>query len=265
MNKHLPAVIWAVTCLTSLFAQDKVEDLSRYFTGFDGCFVLYDEAKNETTVYNDAKCGKRVPPCSSFKIIHSLIGLETGVLRDEHTVFKWDGVKSPIPEWNRDQTLETAVKNSVVWYFQQVALRVGKEKEQYYVDKVNYGNRDLSGELTGFWLQSSLKISPREQIEVLKKFYHYQLPFSRRNVDMVKKIIVQSRGNGIIVSGKTGSGVTGGRAVNGWFVGYVEKGGGVYYFALNIEGPSGAAGLKAKEIALKILEDKKMHNALRGQ
>jgi beta-lactamase class D len=259
MLKRAPYAILALVFLSSaMAADDKVEDLSRYFTGFDGCFVLYDEPKNETAVYNEAKCGTRVSPCSSFKIIHSLIGLETGVLRDEHTVFTWDGVKSPIPEWNRDQTLESAVKNSVVWYFQKVARSVGREKEQYFVDKVGYGNRDLSGELTGFWLQSSLKISPREQIDVLRRFYHYQLPFSRRNVDIVKKIIVQSRENGVTFSGKTGSGVVDGRAVNGWFVGYVEKGGGVHYFALNIEGAGGATGMKAKEIAQRILADKEL-------
>jgi beta-lactamase class D len=258
MNKRTLGAFLALLSLSPAIAEDKVEDLSRYVTGYDGCFVLYDEVRNETTVYNEAKSVKRVSPCSSFKIIHSLIGLETGVVRDENTVFPWDGVKSPIPEWNRDQTLQSAVKNSVVWYFQKVALKVGREKEQSYVDKVGYGNRDLSGELTGFWLQSSLKISPREQIEILKKFYHYQLPFSKRSVDIVKKILVQSRANGIIFSGKTGSGVTGGKAVNGWFVGYIEKAaGGVYYFALNIEGAGGATGYRAKEIAQRILKDKK--------
>lgn len=91
-----------------------IDDLSSYFTGFNGCFILYDESNNEYTIYNENKIQIRVSPCSTYKIIHSLIGLETGVLKDENTVFKWDGTQYPIESWNKDQTLTSAVSNSVV-------------------------------------------------------------------------------------------------------------------------------------------------------
>lgn len=236
------------------------EDLSGYFEGFEGCFVLLDGKKDELTVYNEVKCKKRVPPCSTFKIVNSLIGLETGVLQDENTLLKWDGTKYPIPEWNKDHTLASAVSNSVVWYFQQVAAKIGEERMQSYLNRISYGNMDISGGITKFWLQSSLMVSPLEQVELLRNFHEYNLPFSSRNIDIVKKVLVLSKENGVAFSGKTGSGISDGKGVNGWFVGYVERDNNVYYFAANIEAEDGASGVKAKELAAKILKDKGILN-----
>ncbi len=235
-----------------------IEDLNGYFTGYNGCFILFDETANKYTIYNPDGCRTRVPPCSTFKIIHSLIGLETKVLDDENTLFKWDGTLYPSKDWNKDQTLASAVSHSVVWYFQQVALKVGLEREQFYIDKVNYGNKDISGGLTNFWLQSSLKISAEEQIEILRKFYYNQLPFSKQNIDIVKKILILSKNGEKFLSGKTGSGVIENKNVNGWFVGYIEDAGKVLFFASNIEGAEGATGYTAKEITLKILKNKNL-------
>lgn len=238
------------------------QDLSSYFSGYEGCFIMFDRNKGEYVVYNAAKSSLKVSPCSTFKIVNSLIGLEAKVIKDENTVFEWDGTKYPIESWNKDHTLKTAVADSVVWYFQKLASQVGQEKMQEYIDKVGYGNRDISGGITKFWLQSTLKISPMEQIGILRKLYDYKLPFSKRNIDIVKNIITLSDKNGARLSGKTGGGLdpAGDKYINGWFIGYVEKNGNVYFFAANI-GPDGrsgwnADGQKAKEITLKILEDK---------
>jgi beta-lactamase class D len=166
------------------------EDLSGYFAGYDGTFVLYDMKENKYTIHNKEKSEKRVSPNSTFKIHHALIGLETGVLENENTLFKWDGTIYPFPSWNQDQTLTSAVQSSVIWYFQRVAQRVGEKNEQVYLDTLSYGNQDLSGGLTNFWLQSSLKISPLEQVKFLKRFYMYQFPVSHENIDIVKNILV---------------------------------------------------------------------------
>lgn len=237
------------------------EDLSSYFEGYEGCFVLLDNNSGEYKVYNAEKSQKQVPPCSSFKIYNSLIGLETKVVEDENTVFEWDGTKNSVDSWNRDHSMKTAIENSVVWYYQKLASLVGEERMQEYLDEIGYGNKDISGGITKFWLQSSLKISPMEQVDMLKRLYDYKLPFSKRNVDIVKKIIVLSKGNGAVLSGKTGSGVGPDSSyINGWFVGYVEKDGNVYIFAANIEPKGGssniASGQIAKDIAAKILKDK---------
>jgi bla regulator protein BlaR1 len=237
------------------------EDLSSYFTGYEGCFVLFDKNKNEYTVYNQPKSKKQVSPCSTFKIASSLIGLEAKVLKDENTTFKWDGMKYPIESWNKDQTLKSAVSDSVVWYFRELASQVGEEKMQDHLNKFDYGNKDISGGLTKFWLQSSLKISPMEQVNFLRRFYDYQLPVSKKNVDIVKEVITLSDEGGVKLSGKTGSGGSSlNKYINGWFVGYVEMKKNVYIFATNIEADGSsdksAGGQQAKEITINILKDK---------
>jgi bla regulator protein BlaR1 len=232
------------------------EDLSSYYTGYDGCFVLYDAEDKSYKVFNKDKSTKRVPPNSSFKMYNSLIGLETGVIKDENTMFKWDGTKYPIESWNKDQTFASAFANSVVWYYKELARRVGEKNMQKYINKLDYGNKDISGGIDKFWLQSSLKISPMEQIELLKAMYNYELPIEKKNIDIVKKVMVLSKDGDAILSGKTGSGMDGDKAVNGWFVGYVEKQGRVWFFASNLEAEQNADGTHAKAAAIKILKDK---------
>lgn len=241
------------------------EDLSKYFDGYEGSFVLFDKNKSEYIIYNQQKSEKRVSPCSTFKIINSLIGLESKVLENENTTFKWTGKKYPIESWNKDQTLKSAVANSVVWYFAILSTQIGEERMQDYLNKFDYGNKDISGGLTKFWLQSSLKISPREQVDMLRKFYDYQLPATKRNIDIAKDVITLSNEGSTKLSGKTGSGgkSLNDKYINGWFVGYVEKDKYVYIFATNIEAVASsnksAGGKEAKEITLKILKDKKLY------
>ena len=238
-------------------AEDLIKntDLGDFFNGFEGCFICYSEKENIYTVYNEDKTNVEISPCSTFKIYHSLIGLETGVLNDENTIINWDGTRYQIRSWNKDQTLKEAVRNSVVWYFQETAKRIGAQNEQKYLDSLNYGNKDISGGLTEFWLQSSLKISPRKQLDLLRKLNNYSLPFSKRNVDIVKNILLLSSGNGSSLYGKTGTGVENGRSVNGWFIGCIENTDNIYYFVTNIRGESGAAGNRAKQITERILND----------
>lgn len=231
------------------------DELGKYFEGYQGTFILFDEQNDEYTVYNEEQSKKRIPPCSSFKIYNSLIGLETGVLKDENSVFKWDGTIYPLASWDKDNTLASAISNSVIWYYKEMAARVGKDKMQRYVNKIPYGNCDISGGAT-FWQVSSLKISAQEQIELLKRLYHGQLPFSQRNMSIVRKIITLSANDEVVLSGKTGSGFYDGKDVIGWFVGCVEKDGKRYMFVTNVEGDDKANGMKAKAITLAILKEK---------
>lgn len=243
----------------------KEEDLSAYFCGYDGCFILYNQNREEYTIYNVSKSEKQLSPCSTFKIINSLIALETNVLEDKETIIPWDGTEYSIKSWNQDQTLETAISNSVVWAFQRLATEVGEMRMQNYLRKIGYGNQDISAGIDTFWLQSSLEISPVQQIEVLKMFYNYQLPFSEENIDVVKEALLFYEEDRIKLSGKTGSGMDKEKKkyINGWFVGYLEKEDKVYYFVTNIEAVEGGKenvnGETAKEIALNILKDKKMY------
>lgn len=242
------------------------EDLSKYFSGHDGCFVLFDSSKEQYIIHNEEKSKKQVSPCSTFKIVNSLIGLETKILENENTIFTYDANKNFSKNWNNKPnlslkwdgsiTLKQASLNSVVWYFQELASRIGSDNMEEYVNKLDYGNKDLSGGITKFWLGSTLKISPMEQVEYLKKFYTYQLPCSKRNIDIVKSLFILSDENNTILFGKTGTdGSPEKEATNGWFVGCVLKNNIVHYFAANADTLNGN---DVKDITLKILKDKEI-------
>lgn len=236
-------------------ASEVKPELEKYFQGFKGAFILYDLNRNQYIRYNPERCAERFLPASTFKIINSLIGLETGVIPDENYVIKWDGTSYEVPSWNQDHTMATAIQNSVVWYYQELARRVGKEKIQSYVDAVNYGNKDISGKIDTFWLEGGLRISANEQVELLKRLYRNELPFSTRAMDIVKKILVLEKTESYQLSGKTGS-VQRITPHQGWFVGYLETKGNVYFFATNFESssPDGlASGDSARKMSLEIL------------
>jgi beta-lactamase class D len=253
----LVVITIGITSPTSASNQEKMDSWGKYFGNTTGTIVVYSEADNKYLVFNEPQSLKRLSPCSTFKIYNSLIALETGVLDkvDSNTLIKWNGTQYTIESWNRDHTLASATANSVVWYFQNIASRIGSEHMQEYVNKLAYGNQDLSGGLTDFWLRSSLQISAWEQVDLLRQLYCGKLPFSAANIDIVKTNITQSKDNNTWFMGKTGSASKGGKYVIGWFVGCVEKQGKRYIFATNIEASDGASGGKAKEITTAVLRD----------
>ena len=243
--------------MTTANASDLVvrEDLGKHFENFSsGTFVMYDESKDQYSIFNTQQSEKRLTPCSTFKIYNSLIALETGVAPDENFLLRWNGQPNSFTVWNQDHTMASAIKNSVVWYYQELASRIGPEHMQHYLDAIPYGNRDISGGITRFWLHSSLEITAKEQVELLRRLYHDQLPFSPRNMAIARKIIIQSDQDGIVFSGKTGSAFVDGQNIVGWFVGVVEKDNRRYYFATNLEAKNGANGIKARNISRDILK-----------
>lgn len=248
-----------ISVITGVNASKIMEhgDFEKYASGFTGTFIVYDETKDQYIVFNKSQSTKRLSPCSTFKIYNSLIGLETGVLdsEDVYTLYKWDGTQYAFPAWNHDQTLASATRDSVVWYFQRLATNIGAERMQENLNKIGYGNRDISGGLTTFWLRSSLQISAREQVDLLYKLYSGKLQVSHDNIEVVKRNITLSESNGIRFMGKTGSGFEDGKWKLGWFVGCIEKQGRRYYFATNIQALDGATGGKAREITKVILKD----------
>lgn len=230
------------------------EELGSYFQDYDGAFVLLDMDAGQYRIYNEEGGKRRVSPDSTYKIVSSLIGLEIGSI-DENTRLTWDGTAYPFESWNRDQTLASAMAYSVSWYFQKLDALAGKGTIENYLERIGYGNGDLSGDLSGFWMESSLKISPWEQVEFFRKLYTYEMPFSRKNIDIVKKVIKLSEQGQIALYGKTGTGILNGVGA-GWFVGFVENNGKVYIFATNILGKDKADGTAARKITLSILKDK---------
>ncbi|MYL40499.1 BlaR1 family beta-lactam sensor/signal transducer [Virgibacillus salexigens] len=239
--------------------QTVYEDLSKHFTDYEGSFVLYSMKDDTYRIYNEEKSTLRVSPNSTYKIYSALFGLETNVISNNHSILKWNGVEYPYDSWNKDQNLSTAMKNSVTWYFQQLDQSVQKDTIQAYLNEIGYGNNNLSGGLSQYWLESSLKISPIEQVQVLKGFYTNQYGFKDKNIQTVKNAIKLEEKDGAMLSGKTGTGSVNGKNISGWFIGYVETEKDTFFFATNIQSEEKAYGSKAAEITLAILREKGMY------
>lgn len=231
------------------------EDLSDYFVGYDGSFVLYDMKAGQYRIYNQDKSTLRVSPNSTYKIYSALIGLESDVITSTHSTFEWNGTKYPYESWNTDQNLSTAMRNSVTWYFQKLDQRIPQDTIKAYLEQIDYGNNDLSGG-SNYWLESSLKISPVEQVQLLSAFYSNQFGFEDKNIQTVKDSLALEVYDGSRLSGKTGTGNVNGKNINGWFIGYVETKDNTYFFATNIQNEDNSYGSKAAEITLSILRDK---------
>ena len=238
----------------SAFAEDAVQDLGAFFPGFRSTLVVRDVAAGRTVRFDPARAATRMSPCSSFKIPSALIGLETGVIADANFVLPWDGVRRSREEWNHDQDLRSAMKHSVVWYYQELARRVGPERMHKWVSTFHYGNEDVSGGIDRFWLGSTLLISPDEQVDFLARLHAGSLSLSPRSVATVKEILLQEApGPGIAYRGKTGSCEdAGAKQPHGWWVGSVEKEGSLFLFAARIQGP-GASGPACRPMAEKAL------------
>ncbi len=215
-------------------ATEEVRDLARFFKGMNGSFVLFDAKANCYVRHNPEQCARRFSPASTFKILNSLIGLETGVIPDEHYVIPWDSVRRTVPDWNRSHDMESAIRYSVVWYYQELARRVGVERMSKYVRESDYGNQDVSGPLDRFWLGSTLLISANEQVGFLRKLHDNNLPFSQRALGIVKRILILDHTGVYTLRAKTGYAVDDRGVGAGWFVGYVERGEQIYYFATTI-------------------------------
>lgn len=237
MRKHMLLTILLGILALAGFSQKEPEfNIKPCFEkyGVDGCFVLYDQSSDKYIRYNPDRCDTGFIPASTFKIPHSLIALEEGIIKDTSQIIKWDGRNWPAKNWNRDQNLKTAVANSCVWVYVDFAKTLGIESYYKYIKAFDYGNRNLMGPPTRFWLDGQLRISANQQIEFLRRFYNHQLPsVSERSVDLVKSMIILEQTNNCILSGKTGGGVLSDTEYIMWLVGYVEKGKSVYFYAMN--------------------------------
>jgi beta-lactamase class D OXA-48 len=210
----------------------------------EGTIVVTDLVKGETHVYNPQRAAEPFIPASTYKIPHSLIALETDVVKDENQRFHWDGQKRSVEAWNRDQTFRTALKYSAVWVYQEIARQVGEQRESDYLKRFAYGNEDVSGGVDHFWLDGALRITAIQQIEFLKKLYLNQLPVSERNMLIVKDMLINEANSKYILRAKSGwqgaekspTHPNESRSPGiGWWVGWVETDDDTYFFALNLD------------------------------
>ena len=230
-------------------------DLSAYFSGYEGSFVLYDLNGDTWNIYDMEQATLRTAPDSTYKIYDALFGLEEGVIAPNDSFMAWNETDYPFEAWNADQDLYSAMQSSVNWYFQEIDKQIGSSAIQGYIQKIGYGNENISADLSSYWMQGTLKISPVEQVELLTALHNNNFDFAPENVKAVKNAICLFSSEGKNLYGKTGTGRVDGQDVNGWFVGYIEAAGNTYFFATNIQAAENATGNKASEISLSILSD----------
>ena len=235
-------------------------DLSTYFGEYEGSFVLYDLENDTWRIHDMEHATLRVAPDSTYKIYDALFGLEEGVITPENSFLAWNGENYPFEAWNADQTLRSAMNSSVNWYFQALDEQLGASSVYGYLQETGYGNENMSGDFSTYWMESSLEISPIEQVELLTRLQNNSFGFAPENIDAVKDAICLSSSDTGTFYGKTGTGRVDGQDVNGWFTGFVETADNTYFFAAYISADSGATGGTAAEITMSVLSDMNIWN-----
>jgi beta-lactamase class D len=208
----------------------------------NGSIIIYDRDRDLFYQHNPSRNKIDFPPESTYKIPNSLIALETGVIKDSVAVLTWDGITrgfadgTPIKEWNQDLNLRLAFKYSAVWFYQILARKIGHQRMQEFVQKIEYGNQNIGTKKDSdrFWLGGKLKITAIQQIEFLRRLYDSNLPFAAKNIELVKDIMIIEQTPNYTLRGKTGWGNSQPPEI-GWFVGYLEQNDNVYFFATNID------------------------------
>lgn len=237
----------------------EVRDASAAMEGLAGTFVLLHEGRRFE--HDPGRAGTRFVPASTFKIANTLIALETGVATGPDFVLEWDGI---VPEdrfwpesWSRDHSLRSAFRNGVLWYYQELARRIGLARYRTWLDAFGYGNADPGEAVDRFWLDGPLAISPREQVAFLKRFRAGELGLSERTAELAREIFAIDRADGRVLSGKTGTLRTSDERYLAWFVGSVDVGDRTSHFALHVECDEWTRcdGRARRRIALSILTD----------
>ncbi|MBX3009544.1 MAG: class D beta-lactamase [Melioribacteraceae bacterium] len=212
--------------------------VKKLFEDTDATMLICDQDGSAVFLYNEERSKQRYVPASTFKIPNSIIAIETKVLADTNQIIKWDGIKRDMLEWNRDHNLSSALKYSVVPFYQEFARQVGAKKYMEYLTSMNYGNKVIGNRVDYFWLDNSLQISAIEQIDFLRKLLHHQLPFEKKNIEIVKNIMSIRKYGESSIKFKTGTGKLNDTSYVAWLVGFVAHENKTYLFAFNCSGKS---------------------------
>ena len=250
-------LIFLSSCSSNNITTD--DSLKKYFDQYHvtGTFGLFNNGQGQFTIYNLKRfTDSAYLPASTFKIVNSLIGLQTGVINNEKMVIPWDGVKRSNEAWNKDLTMEEAFKVSAVPYYQEVARRIGKDTMQHWLDTLGYaakyGRAVIHNDIDSFWLNNNIKITADEQLGLVKRLYFEQLPFQKRAQQIVKNVMLQEDNANYKLSYKTGWGFRENGNSIGWIVGWDEENKHPYFFVLQIEG---AHDMDMQTVRLAILKN----------
>lgn len=200
-----------------------------------GTMILSSQDSEIIYICDLERAQTRLSPASTFKIANSIIAIEEGVLKDQYEMIRWDGQKRFLEAWNQDQNLKMAFKSSCVWFYQELAKKIGQQEYEKNLNALNYGNRLMGDNITTFWLEGGgdLKITPLEQIDFLQNVYHRRFPISDRTYDILADVMLEEEGSDFKIYSKTGA-ATKDWVGHGWYVGYVTVKGNAWFFVTNI-------------------------------
>jgi beta-lactamase class D len=237
-------------------------------TGRHECVLILALDGSKPFVSDAAECAVKTAPASTFKVPHALIALETGVVTDPTALVPWDGTKQPFPGWETPHSLDSAMKASVLWFYQRTAARIGRERMLASLKRLGYGSDPYEGEQTSFWVNGDLAVSPMEQLDFLSRLVRYELPATRAHVDSVKAAFQMPAGSltnasgthpfrlawpaPLVVRAKTGNTTVDGERVS-WVVGHVESRSRGYVFVARARGKD-LSTLAGAELALRALD-----------
>lgn len=253
MKKNILLVLVSATLLSCGSNNVKKDDsLGKYFSDnkVEGCFALMDNGTGNFTVYNLGRYrDSSYLPASTFKIVNSLIGLQTGRITSDSMVIKWDGVQRWNEDWNKDLTMYEAFRVSSLPYYQEVARRIGRDTMQFWLDSLKYGAKTdteevvIKSAIDSFWIDNSIKVTPDQQLGIVKRLYFDQLPFFKTYQEMVKRAMIFENNTKYQLAYKTGWGDSENGNTVAWIVGWIEENNHPYFFVLNIETPDKKADI----------------------
>ena len=254
-----------LTLLQSCSPNNVIEDnsLKKHFdeNGVYGTFGLFDNGQGKFTIYNLTRFSDSLyTPASTFKIVNSLIGLETGIVANDSTVIKWDNISHGRPECEKDMPMVDAFRISCPPWYQELARRIGSTSMQKFLDTLGYaakkGRFVLTNNLDTFWLNNAATVTADEQLGLVKKLYFSQLPFQKRTQQLVCKMMLAESNSNYSLSYKTGWGTTPTGNQLGWIIGWIEENQHPYFFVLQVESPN-------KEIAMRKIRLDILKNCLK--
>ena len=231
-------------------------ELKKYFDvhRVEGSFAMFDNSRGEHILYNSQRDTTRFMPAATFNIMNALVALQTGRLTSDSSIIPWDGVSRGNADWDRDLSLYQALQVSAEPHFRWIARQVGRDTMQRFLDSVHYGNMKIGPSIDSFWQDNSLRISPDEQVGLVKLLYFRQFKFIRQSVqDQVKRMLIRENNTTYQLAYETGWGKTAAGNELGWMVGWIEENRHVYFFALNLESPDHAIDMVG--VRKKILTD----------
>jgi len=236
MNKLLIFFLFLLVSLLSFGQNSDAVFLEKFMkeNNLRGTIIIESLKDSKKYTYDVKRSEERYLPASTFKIVNTLIALQEGVTKSENEYIKWDGLDKGFAEWNKDQNIMTAFPASCVWFYQELARRIGNDRYLYYLKILKYGNGKTGKKVDTFWLDGDLRISAKEQIEVMKNIYFEKYHFNINYYNILKKAMIVDQTDKYIIRAKTGWAMRVNPQI-GWYVGYMETKNDVWFFACNID------------------------------